>query len=126
MGDSKPKPDLFWIGVSVGILFVVSAANLFLLLFIVPKFKQIFADALPGKPLPNITEFILMARMGLVFVALAWPIVATFLVRLQMRHAILWIFVGTLWTVLQIGITVIALYLPMSYDGIVGMSDAHP
>jgi type IV pilus assembly protein PilC len=31
----------------------------FLLTFIVPKFQQIFADALPGKPLPAITQFVI-------------------------------------------------------------------
>jgi type IV pilus assembly protein PilC len=31
----------------------------FLLVFIVPKFQQIFADALPGQPLPGITLFVI-------------------------------------------------------------------
>lgn len=31
----------------------------FLLVFIVPKFQQIFEDALPGKPLPGITVFVI-------------------------------------------------------------------
>ncbi len=31
----------------------------FLLVFIVPKFQQIFKDALPGQPLPAITEFVI-------------------------------------------------------------------
>ena len=31
----------------------------FLLVFIVPKFQQIFADALPGQPLPGITQFVI-------------------------------------------------------------------
>ena len=31
----------------------------FLLTFIVPKFQQIYADALPGKPLPAITQFVI-------------------------------------------------------------------
>jgi len=113
MSEPEPKADQFWSGVSVGILFVVSAVNLFLLLFLVPKFKEIFADALPGKQLPTITEFILAGRIALVFVALAWPIMGTILIRLQKRSAMLWIVVGTLWTILQIGITVVALIVPM-------------
>ena len=31
----------------------------FLLIFIVPKFQQIFQDALPGKPLPGVTLFVI-------------------------------------------------------------------
>jgi len=31
----------------------------FLLTFIVPKFQQIYADALPGKPLPAVTQFVI-------------------------------------------------------------------
>ena len=43
-------------------LIVLGIAGLilsFLLIFIVPKFQQIFKDALPGKPLPDITLFVI-------------------------------------------------------------------
>ena len=33
----------------------------FLLVFIVPKFQQIFADMLGGKPLPPLTQGVIMA-----------------------------------------------------------------
>jgi type IV pilus assembly protein PilC len=42
------------------VVLVIAAAILtFLLIFIVPKFQQIFQDALPGKPLPGITVFVI-------------------------------------------------------------------
>jgi type IV pilus assembly protein PilC len=42
------------------VVLVIAAAILtFLLIFIVPKFQQIFQDALPGKPLPGITIFVI-------------------------------------------------------------------
>jgi type IV pilus assembly protein PilC len=42
------------------VVLVIAAAILsFLLIFIVPKFQQIFQDALPGKPLPAVTLFVI-------------------------------------------------------------------
>jgi type IV pilus assembly protein PilC len=42
------------------VVLVIAAAILtFLLIFIVPKFQQIFQDALPGKPLPGVTLFVI-------------------------------------------------------------------
>jgi type IV pilus assembly protein PilC len=41
------------------VLVIASAILTFLLIFIVPKFQQIFQDALPGKPLPTITLFVI-------------------------------------------------------------------
>jgi type IV pilus assembly protein PilC len=41
------------------VLVIASAILTFLLIFIVPKFQQIFADALPGKPLPSVTLFVI-------------------------------------------------------------------
>lgn len=42
------------------VVLVIAVAILsFLLVFIVPKFQQIYTDALPGKPLPGITLFVI-------------------------------------------------------------------
>jgi type IV pilus assembly protein PilC len=41
------------------VLVIAGAILTFLLIFIVPKFQQIFQDALPGKPLPAITLFVI-------------------------------------------------------------------
>src|ERR1700761_3291084 len=49
------------------VVLVIAAAILtFLLIFIVPKFQQIFQDALPGKPLPAITLFVIACSHMLV------------------------------------------------------------
>ena len=41
------------------VLVIASAILSFLLIFIVPKFQQIFQDALPGQPLPSVTLFVI-------------------------------------------------------------------
>jgi len=41
------------------VLFIAMIILTFLLVFIVPKFQQIFADALPGQSLPGITMFVI-------------------------------------------------------------------
>jgi type IV pilus assembly protein PilC len=41
------------------VLVIAGAILTFLLIFIVPKFQQIFADALPGQPLPAVTVFVI-------------------------------------------------------------------
>ncbi len=41
------------------VLVIALAILSFLLVFIVPKFQQIFQDALPGQPLPGITMFVI-------------------------------------------------------------------
>jgi type IV pilus assembly protein PilC len=43
------------------VLFIAVLILAFLLVFIVPKFKQIFADMLQGEPLPPLTEFVIGA-----------------------------------------------------------------
>ena len=48
------------------VLVIAGAILTFLLIFIVPKFQQIFSDALPGKPLPAITLFVIWCSHVLV------------------------------------------------------------
>ena len=47
------------------VLFLACAIMSFLLVFIVPKFQQIFHDMLGDKPLPAITQFVIGASNGL-------------------------------------------------------------
>jgi hypothetical protein len=91
--------------------------------FITPKFQQIFADALPGRPLPAVTDFVIGYKIPLALLSLAWPIVAGVLIARRSQKANLWILVGTVWNLFLISITIIALFMPMV--GITqGMSDA--
>src|ERR1700751_4483461 len=45
----------------VGVLFIAIPILAFLLVFIVPKFQQIFHDMLGNKPLPLLTQFVIDA-----------------------------------------------------------------
>ncbi len=47
------------------VLMIAMLIMLFLLAFIVPKFEQIFADMLGGKPLPALTQWVISASNGL-------------------------------------------------------------
>jgi hypothetical protein len=111
--------------VSLVALVLFGVTTIFLLLSVVPKFEQIFADALPGKPLPGVTKFIITDRIGLVFVALGWPILCIVLQRWRKSNGVLWINIGIVLFIFGIAITVLALFLPMV--GIdVGLSNAGP
>ncbi len=46
------------------VLLIAVAIMAFLLVFIVPKFQQIFADMLGGKPLPGLTQFVIAVSTG--------------------------------------------------------------
>jgi len=48
------------------VLVIAGAILTFLLIFIVPKFQQIFKDALPGVPLPSVTLFVIWCSDTLV------------------------------------------------------------
>jgi hypothetical protein len=114
-----------WPIASIVTLLGLGAINIFLPLFIVPKFEQIYQDAIPGMPLPGITVFIIAARYPLALVAFAWPIAEIIAVWRRQRAAIWIINLGYLYFFLLIGVTVIALFMPMTRM-VVGMSDASP
>jgi hypothetical protein len=122
--SASPETSRAWPIVSLVILVGFGAINIFLPLFIVPKFEQIYADALLGKPLPGITEFIIAARIPLALVALAWPVTGILAVWKRYRAAFWIINLGYLFFVALIGVTVIALFIPMEPGIITGMPDA--
>jgi hypothetical protein len=103
----------FWIVFDLVVLIGLCALNQFLLLVVVPKFQQIFADALPGMQLSTVTEFIFTYRIALGVAILAWPVLAVLLRRRQKPYASLWINLGIIWLFLQIGITFYAIISPM-------------
>ena len=124
MNAPRQNSDRFWTGLSFGVLLVFSAANLFILLFIVPKFGQIFADALPGKPLPPVTVLILTGRLFILVLNVALLILCAYLTYHRSRRSILVLNLATIWNFLQVGTTIIALFMPMA-GTITGMAAAN-
>ena len=119
-----PETHRGWLIFSLVFLAALGAFNIFLPLFIVPKFEQIFQDALPGKPLPEVTDFIIAARIPLALVALIWP-VAGFVAVWRRKRAALWIInLGVVFFLALTAITVFALFIPISGGLITGMPDA--
>jgi len=96
------------------LLFILGGINIFLPLLIVPKFEQIYRDALgPDHVLPGITQFIITARLPLALIALAWPIAGIIAVWKRHRAAVWIINLGYLFFFASIGLTIIALFMPM-------------
>jgi type IV pilus assembly protein PilC len=68
------------------VLVIATLILSFLLVFIVPKFQQIFQDALPGKPLPGITVFVITLSHGLVDY---WYLVIGFVVLMVLGYNVM-------------------------------------
>jgi hypothetical protein len=110
--------------VRLSLLSAFSAANIFVLLLIVPKFQEIFSDALgPDHPLPAITNFIIAGRIVFAVVTACWPILGTMLVRQQRPHSMLYLNIGIVWMFLQCGMTVIALFMPLCGGVVIGLGE---
>jgi hypothetical protein len=121
--SASPETSRAWPIVSLVVLGVLGAINLFLLLFSVPKFEEIFQEALPGKPLPDLTLFIIASHIPLAVIALAWSMAGIATVWRRDRIAIWIVSLGLLFFFVLIPITIFALYMPMAVTTD-GMSDA--
>jgi len=113
LGEMLLTPFRTWLIFCLAVLSILCAINIFLPLFIVPKFEQIFQDALPGRPLPLITQFIISDRILLALIALAWPIAGIIAVWRQHRAAFWIINLGILFFVALLVVSIIALFMPM-------------
>jgi uncharacterized membrane protein len=95
-------------------LSALSVSNVFVLLAIVSKFEQIYRDALgPDHPLPELTNFVISARIIFAVVTILWPMLGSVLVRQQKPHSMLYLNVGIIWLFLQFVVTIVALFMPM-------------
>ena len=122
--DSSPIHRRAWPIFSLGALVVLGGINVFLPLYIVPKFEQIFRDALnPNQPLPDITNFIIGARIFLACIGLIWPIAAIIAIQRQHRAADWIIWLGYLFFTVLIAVTIFALFIPMVGGLITGMPE---
>ena len=93
--------------------------------FTIKKFQQLYADALPGKPLPLLTEWIISAPFLVVCLACLWPVLGFIAVLVPKRiSTTALIMVGLLiLAFLQIIMIGIALYMPM-VSLVTGMSES--
>jgi hypothetical protein len=126
MSDSKPEPTVAELARSVSelasgikwflglFLIVVSVPNAIATLTI-PKFQQIFQDALPGKPLPEITLLFTHGYWFFQLLSFVWPIVGLVVIVRGTRirnwtiGGVLAIFAITF----QLALTECAMFLPM-------------
>ncbi len=113
--------DRFRLGLGFVVLVGFSLVNFFILLYAVPKFGEIYADALPGKPLPLVTEIILGGRLAIILFNAAWLAICGYLLRRRNRHSILLINLASICNFFEIGVTIVALMMPM-VGTITGMS----
>ncbi len=117
------RGEFWWIGDFAG-LFVLAgtcAIACVVWVFIVPKFAEIFEDALPGRPLPLITQILIAHHLLFALAALAWPIVGLVLYRKQNHYSAYWIIGGIGLFVLLVGLTAYAMFAPMvELGGITG------
>lgn len=117
--SEAPANDNWWkTGGKIGlwvIFFLSSFFNIFTAVFITPKFEQIFQDALPGKPLPTVTELLLGFHPFVIAVTVLWPVLGLLAILFPKRtSSSIWIIVCLLLLViLQVGVTIIALFMPM-------------
>jgi hypothetical protein len=100
-----------------------SAVNVFVVSFIIPKFERIYQDALPGTPLPALTQFFFSHRILLAIVPLAWTLVGIVLVKGRKSAAIPCINLGLFWNCLQTVTVIVALFTPL-FGPAGGLSDA--
>ncbi len=127
-GSLPPTGKLFSTGANLIILLALGLASAFFMIFVVPKFQQIYIDALPGSPLPAYTRFIISARFALAIAAMGWPALGAQLLREKKPSAILWINIGILFLFLLICSSAMALVLPMvnNHGGMSDSPGAHP
>lgn len=114
-GDTSMEQHRGFIRFLVWGIAVVSTLQLFLWLFVVPRFEVIFKDMLGGHQLPILTAGVISARW--VFTALAGlgPLGAWWIARHVRSSQIVAIALASILMVamVQIPLTVIALFMPL-------------
>jgi len=110
----SPPANRFWNNPCLIFLCLAGGFSAFLSLLIVPKFEQIFRDALgPDYPLPGITLFVLHARIPLTLVGVAWPAAGIGASWRRSRAAVWIVLLGDIFFFVLIGGTILALLGPI-------------
>ena len=105
------------------LLLLASIPNFFVALSI-PHYRQIFQDALPGKPLPLMTEILINHPIFFLLLTLALPIAGVVIIS-RGKRVRNWAIAGTLLiraVGAQLALTQFAMFAPMT-DLFTGMSD---
>jgi type II secretory pathway component PulF len=104
--------------IAFAFLMIISGANLFSMVFLVPKFREIFNDMLGNRPLPSSTSFVLQGRYLFGMLALAYIGGGILVVRVApSRIAYRYVLAPILVSLIQVGFTTCALFLPMVDEG---------
>ena len=94
-----------------GIIVIVSISQLFVALWLIPRFAAIYRDMYPGKPIGSMTALVLQDRWILVALACLCPTTALVLAR---RYRSDWLLVAVLgFIAAQLFVTIITLFLPL-------------
>jgi hypothetical protein len=99
------------------LLLAISVANIFALLFALPAFQQIYHDMLGAHPLPLPTSAIIKWKLLFVFLAFLWPAAGITIFWINStKNPVRYICGLFLLAVLQVGLTTIALFIPLIGD----------
>lgn len=109
----------------VVILLLICASYILIGLVCIPKFEQLYQDALPGYRLPGLTQWIIAGRIPIMIIGAVWPIVAILNIRRLKLTSVLLLYLLMGLSFGEILITTYALIRPLiglaTY-----MSDATP
>ena len=94
------------------ILAILTAINLAILVEGVPLFQKAYQDYLPGKPLPEVTLFVLQYRLFLAAFDASILIAACACAGFRDPNGRWIAHYGMAWNALQTGIVGVALYMP--------------
>lgn len=108
---------------ALAFLVVVSSADIFIMVFVVPKFRQIYSDMLGTRPLPSSTSLVLEGRYLFEALAFAYLGGGILVVCLASRRVALRSVSGLiLAAVIQAGFTTCVLFLPLVGDIVQGVN----
>jgi len=116
MAPPFPKRVLMnWI--AFALLLVVSGANIFVMVHVLPLFPQIYHDLLGSESLPSTTSFVLHWSLLFDSLAFIWPMIGVFIVCLTGNNNAMRFVLGLILAAfLQTGFTTIALFEPLITD----------
>ena len=99
------------------LLLVASAANIFLLVRLLPSFQKIYHDIIGDKPLPLDTAFVIRWRFLFDSFALIWPATGTWIIySAWTKNSIKVVLSLLLMSVIQAGFTSVVFFQPLIID----------